>query len=59
MHNELKRLEDKVEQLILVNARLRAENHHLRQQLAQAQQTSPTEPAAATPPSTPATELAP
>jgi regulator of replication initiation timing len=34
MKKELTLLEQKVEQLILNNARLRAENHHLRQQLA-------------------------
>lgn len=34
MNIELKKLEEKVELLILTNARLRAENHHLRQQLA-------------------------
>ncbi len=34
MKKELNLLEEKVAQLILNNARLRAENHHLRQQLA-------------------------
>jgi regulator of replication initiation timing len=35
MKKELTLLEEKVAQLVLNNARLRAENHHLRQQLAQ------------------------
>lgn len=35
MNKELTILEQKVELLILNNARLRADNHHLRQQLAQ------------------------
>lgn len=35
MNKELTILEQKVELLILSNARLRADNHHLRQQLAQ------------------------
>lgn len=59
MYNELRKLEETVDQLILTNARLRAENHHLRQQLAQFQKTLPVEPTDTPEPSTPATELAP
>ena len=44
MNKELTMLEQKVELLILNNARLRADNHHLRQQLAQFLNGRPIEP---------------
>ncbi|MDD4962755.1 MAG: hypothetical protein PHI11_02425 [Gallionella sp.] len=36
MRKELNLLEEKITQLVQLNARLRVENHHLRQELAEA-----------------------